>query len=221
MIDFLDKRWGRRPRSAAKSLSNFQFLFFLLLCFGHIDLVISQTEEAESASLQASQATVAVDSDAETQSQTYQRNYFNQYNPQTAWDIIDRLPGFTLDSGEDLRGFGATAGNVLIDGERPSSKTGGIVGALNRIPANLIERVEVIRGVAGNSEAAGQAVVANLIQIADATLAGWESKIEQADDSTIYGSSELTWAQPSRHRTRAKDSSQTFSGTAISLRRRL
>ena len=156
-----------------------------------------------------------------TQSQTYQRNYFNQYNPQTAWDIIDRLPGFTLDSGEDLRGFGATAGNVLIDGERPSSKTGGIVDALNRMPANLIERVEVIRGVAGNSEAAGQAVVANLIQIADATLAGWESKIEQADDSTIYGSSELTWAQPSRHRTRAMDSSQTFSGTAISLRRRL
>jgi len=131
------------------------------------------------------------------------------------------LPGFTLDSGEDLRGFGATAGNVLIDGERPSSKTGGIVDALNRIPANLIERVEVIRGVAGNSEAAGQAVVANLIRIADATLAGWESKIEQADDSTIYCSSELTWAQPSRHRTRAKDSSQTFSGTAISLRRRL
>lgn len=63
MIDFLDKRWGRGPRSAAKSLSNFQFLFFLLLGFGHIDLVISQTDEAESASLQASQTPVAVGSD--------------------------------------------------------------------------------------------------------------------------------------------------------------
>ncbi|MCG8412600.1 MAG: TonB-dependent receptor [Pseudomonadales bacterium] len=150
------------------------------------------------------QATIAHGQAADTgqaaedqQIQTYQRDYFNQYNPQTAWDIIDRLPGFTMDTGEeDLRGFGATAGNVLIDGERPSTKTGGIEDALNRLPANLIERVEVIRGVAGNSEAAGQAVVANLIRIPQATSASWESQVEQADDNTVYSSAELTWAAP-------------------------
>lgn len=130
------------------------------------------------------------------ETQIYQRAYFNQYNPQTAWDIIDRLPGFTLDTGEDLRGFGATAGNVLIDGERPSSKTGGIEDALTRLPANLIERVELIRGVAGNSEAAGQAVVANIIRIPQASSASWQSKIEQASDNTIYADSEMTWAMP-------------------------
>ncbi len=137
-----------------------------------------------------------IEQDSSSETQVYQRSYFNQYNPQTAWDIIDRLPGFTIDTGEDLRGFGATAGNVLIDGERPSSKTGGIEDALNRLPANLIERVEVIRGVAGNSEAAGQAVVANIIRIPQASSASWESRIEQASDNTIYGNTEMTWALP-------------------------
>ncbi|MFT4769651.1 MAG: hypothetical protein ACI8RN_002802 [Glaciecola sp.] len=95
--------------------------------------------------------------------QSYPRAYFLPFTPQTAREMLDRLPGFVFDPGTDVRGFGATAGNVLIDGARPSSKSGGLEEALSRIGANIVERIEVIRGSAGAREAAGQGVVANIV----------------------------------------------------------
>ncbi|MEM8489422.1 MAG: TonB-dependent receptor [Pseudomonadota bacterium] len=126
----------------------------------------------------------------------YDRAFFDRFNPQTASDLIDRLPGFTLDAGaESLRGFGGAAGNVLIDGERPTSKSGGIEEALRRTPANQVERIEVIRGSAGLSEAAGQAVVANIIRFRNRTAGSYELKLERAGDGIVYPSSEVTLAR--------------------------
>lgn len=124
--------------------------------------------------------------------QVYERNFFDQFTPQTARDMIDRLPGFTLDSGDNLRGFGGAAGNVLIDGERPSSKVGGIAEALGRIPANQVARIEVIRGSAGSGEAAGQAVVANVIRVKQGAAGSWEVKLERAADGILYPAGEVT-----------------------------
>lgn len=125
--------------------------------------------------------------------QTYPRPFFDRFNPQTALDLIERLPGFALDAGaDDLRGFGGAAGNVLIDGERPSSKFGGIEDALRRIPADQVERIEVIRGSAGLSEAAGQAVVANVIRKRGSAAGSWEVAIERAADGIVYPSGEGT-----------------------------
>lgn len=124
--------------------------------------------------------------------QVYERNFFDQFTPQTARDMIDRLPGFTLDAGDNLRGFGGAAGNVLIDGERPSSKVGGISEALGRIPANQVARIEVIRGSAGSGEAAGQAVVANVIRVKQGAAGSWEVKLERAADGILYPAGEVT-----------------------------
>ena len=133
---------------------------------------------------------------AEADKQVYTREFFDRFNPQTARDMIDRLPGFTLDTGDEaLRGFGGAAGNVLIDGERPSSKSGGIEDALRRIPANQVERIEVIRGSAGSSEAAGQSVVANVIRKRGGTAGSWEFELERAADGIIYPSGEVTVAR--------------------------
>ncbi|MEM1188322.1 MAG: TonB-dependent receptor [Pseudomonadota bacterium] len=128
--------------------------------------------------------------------QSYPRAFFNRFNPQTAEDLIDRLPGFTLDAGDDeLRGFGGAAGNVLIDGERPSSKVGGIEDALRRTPADQVDRIEVIRGSAGLGEAAGQAVVANIIRRRDRRAGSWEGYLERPADGIFYPSAEVTLAQ--------------------------
>ncbi|MEL7046194.1 MAG: TonB-dependent receptor, partial [Pseudomonadota bacterium] len=128
--------------------------------------------------------------------QSYPRAFFNRFNPQTAEDLIDRLPGFTLDAGDDeLRGFGGAAGNVLIDGERPSSKVGGIEDALRRTPADQVERIEVIRGSAGLGEAAGQAVVANIIRRRDRSAGSWEGYLERPADGIFYPSAEVTLAR--------------------------
>jgi hypothetical protein len=92
----------------------------------------------------------------------FEAAYFRQYNPVTAADIVNRVPGFEIDDGEALRGFGATAGNVLINGERPSSKV-LISEQLKRIPADSVVRVDLISGSASNVDVRGQTQLVNVI----------------------------------------------------------
>lgn len=138
----------------------------------------------------------SIEKDGDEAVQSYPRNFFDRFNPQTALDMIERLPGFTLAAGDDgLRGFGGAAGNVLINGARPSSKGGGVEDALRRIPATQVDRVDVIRGSAGLSEAAGQSVVANVIRKRGGTAGSWEVELERAAGGIIYPSGEVTVAR--------------------------
>lgn len=88
--------------------------------------------------------------------------FFRQYNPVTAADIVNRVPGFEIDDGEALRGFGATAGNVLVNGERPSSKV-LISEQLKRIPADSVLRVELVSGSSSTMDARGQTQLVNVV----------------------------------------------------------
>lgn len=90
--------------------------------------------------------------------------FFTQFNPVTALDMVSRVPGFSIDAGEDVRGFGAAAGNVLIDGQRPSTKSTDLFTVLSRIAAEGVERIELIRGGSGGLDVAGQAVVVNVVK---------------------------------------------------------
>lgn len=94
--------------------------------------------------------------------QSFDAAYFRQYNPVTAADIVNRVPGFDIDDGEVLRGFGATAGNVLVNGERPSSKV-LISEQLKRIPAESVVRVELISGSSSNTDVRGQTQLVNVV----------------------------------------------------------
>ncbi len=94
--------------------------------------------------------------------QVFEAAFFKQYNPVTAADIVSRVPGFDIDDGEALRGFGATAGNVLVNGERPSSKV-LISEQLKRIPADSVIRVELISGSSSNSDVRGQTQLVNVV----------------------------------------------------------
>ena len=49
---------------------------------------------------------------------------FAAARPNTALDMINRLPGFAFDGGDSVRGFAGAAGNVLIDGQRPDHQDG-------------------------------------------------------------------------------------------------
>lgn len=94
----------------------------------------------------------------------YPTAFFNEFRPATAQDMINRVPGFSYSRGDDVRGFGGAAGNVLIDGERPSSKAVTLDDALRRILPAQIERIDLIRGGAPGIDMQGQAVVANVIR---------------------------------------------------------
>jgi hypothetical protein len=94
--------------------------------------------------------------------QTFDAAFFKQYNPVTAADIVNRVPGFDIDDGEALRGFGATAGNVLVNGERPSSKV-LISEQLKRIPADSVMKIELISGSSSNVDVRGQTQLVNVV----------------------------------------------------------
>jgi hypothetical protein len=93
----------------------------------------------------------------------YPPSFFAAQNPSTALDMIARLPGFRLDGGDNARGFAGTAGNVLINGERPTTKSENLEGILKRISATAVERVELIRGGAPGIDMQGQTIVANVV----------------------------------------------------------
>lgn len=93
----------------------------------------------------------------------YPAAFFQKYQPETALEIVTQVPGFQLNDGSSSRGFGAVAGNVLIDGRRPTIKTDTLSATLGRIPASLVERVDLIRGQVRGIELLGQSSVANVI----------------------------------------------------------
>ena len=79
--------------------------------------------------------------------QTFEPDYFAQFAPQTAADMVARLPGFDIRGGEGgARGFGQASLNILINGRRPSSKSSGANEILSRIPAGNVSRIEILDG---------------------------------------------------------------------------
>lgn len=95
---------------------------------------------------------------------TYPAAFFDDARPATAYDMVSRLPGFSLDTGTSARGFAGTAGNILVDGARPTAKTDDVSSILQRIPAADVDHIEVIRGGAPGIDMHGQSVVANIVR---------------------------------------------------------
>jgi hypothetical protein len=101
----------------------------------------------------------------------YPADFYKPFQPQSALDMLERTPGFLLSEGTSVRGFGNAAGNVLIDGQRPTVKGGGITEVLRRIAASRVDRVVLLRGTDA-AEAQGQTLVANLVLKADVAGSG-------------------------------------------------
>jgi len=112
--------------------------------------------------LAAGQAYAQQPAPSEPASQVFESAFFTGYNPVTAADMVARVPGFEIIDGDDRRGFGATAGNVLVNGERPSSKA-SISDQLKRIPASSVLRLELVSGSSGSADARGQSRIVNVI----------------------------------------------------------
>lgn len=125
----------------------------------------------------------------------YPADFYAPFQPQTALDILERTPGFLLTEGASLRGFGGAAGNVLIDGQRPTVKAGGISERLRRISASSVERIMLLRGTDA-AEAQGQTLVANVILKADAGGSGNASvTLRHTADGHISPSGQISHAR--------------------------
>lgn len=113
----------------------------MLLCglFGYAHPAFAQD------SVETIPATTAASNDA-TALDSYQPDFFNQFQPDTAQDMVRRIPGFTLRSGGSARGFGEANTNFLINGRRPSTKSQSAGDILSRIPASTVVRIEILDG---------------------------------------------------------------------------
>lgn len=117
----------------------------------------------------------------------YPVSFFATFSPANALEIVNRVPGFVLEEvDEEIRGFSQAAGNVVINGQRPSSKSETIDVILARIPANRVLRVEVGSGERFGSEYSTKAQVLNLILSDAGGVAGTVEASVKRDFSGRY-----------------------------------
>ncbi len=113
-------------------------------------------------------------------------DFFTAYAPVSALDMVERVPGFSIFEGDDRRGFGQNAGNVLIEGSRPSTKSDNIRTILSRIPADQVARVELTEQAGNAADARGQALTVNVVRMANASLNGtYSASVEFGERSDI------------------------------------
>lgn len=105
------------------------------------------------AALPASVAAAAQDATTEqqaptvsaiTSSRSFSPADFARYSPKTALDMVNQIPGFTIRADARMRGLGQATDNVLLNGERPSSKSDDIFSALTRISASSVVRIDIV-----------------------------------------------------------------------------
>jgi len=107
-----------------------------------------------------------------TGSRKFDPDFFTAYAPVNALDMVRRIPGFSIDQGEGRRGFGENAGNVLIDGDRPSTKSDDILTILSRIPASQVAFISLSEQAGADSETQGQGQVVNVVRKRTAKVNG-------------------------------------------------
>ena len=95
----------------------------------------------------------------------YPADYFNQFFPVSANDMLSRIPGIdlALRGGRGGRGLGSGAGEILINGQRITGKNNGGRSALARISADQVEHIEIIRGTSTELDIRGGGQIVNVV----------------------------------------------------------
>ena len=129
---------------------------------------------------------------------TFPASFFSDANPQNALDLLERVPGFTLVEGSEVRGFGDAAGNVLVNGVRPPSKDVSLVEYLERIPAASVVRIDLLDGAVVGLDAGGSLLVANIVLAASDSSSGTlRINGEGVGDGRVGGSATATSSRSS------------------------
>lgn len=74
----------------------------------------------------------------------YLPGQFQRFAPQTAADLVQQIPGFTITQVSSDRGLGEASQNVLINGQRITGKGNDAQTVLRRIPVAAVIRMELV-----------------------------------------------------------------------------
>lgn len=109
---------------------------------------------------------------------SYDLEFFQRFEPTTVGEMLKRVPGvvFTSDILEydavQLRGFGSQFTQILVNGRKIPGQQGNGSFFVDRIPAELIDRIEIIRSPSADVTGEGVAGTLNVILKEGAQLDG-------------------------------------------------
>ena len=99
--------------------------------------------------------------------------FFSQLQPVNAAEMVRQVPGFQIRNGDlGVRGYSGSAGNILIDGQRPTSKEESPEALLERIPAEAVDHIELVRSGAEGFDMQGYALLVNVVRSTKVSLRG-------------------------------------------------
>ncbi len=97
-----------------------------------------------------------------TTGRTFTPEDFKRFAPRSALDMLLQVPGFTVREVTQGRGLGQASMNVMVNGQRLSSKSEDATDQLRRVTVDNVERIEIVDGATlGIPGLSGQ--VANVI----------------------------------------------------------
>jgi len=144
----------------------------------------------------------AQDAGEEASTVVYAADYFTQWQPITALDMLDRIPGQGAAGGPSNngpssapgnptsggRGLGSGDGNqILINGKRIAGKNNSASGQLDRIPATQVKEFQIIRGTSGELDVRGSGQIVNVIlfeQLSSNSIS-YEASVERYQDQNF------------------------------------
>lgn len=118
-----------------------------------------------------SSITLAQEVTDENATVTYPASYFAQYGAVSVNDMLNRIPGIslalegnqvpTIGSNND-RGLGGE-GQILINGKRLAGKANEASSQLDRIAADQVDYIEIIRGTSGDLDVRNSGQMVNIV----------------------------------------------------------
>ncbi|MEQ8407336.1 MAG: TonB-dependent receptor plug domain-containing protein [Gammaproteobacteria bacterium] len=136
----------------------------------------------------------------------YPASYFTEFSPVTALDMVNRIPGMDVSSNDGGGGNASRGGRglgsggsgtlILIDGKRTAGKNNNTAGQLDRIMANQVEYIELIRGTGGELDVRGGTQIANIVlyeQQSSSTIS-YEVNADYYHDSEYQPGGSLTYS---------------------------
>ena len=140
----------------------------------------------------------------------YAADYFDQWQPITAQDMLDRIPGQGAAGGPSNvssnlpggnpssggRGLGGGGGEsqILINGKRVAGKNNSTSGQLSRIPASQVREFQIIRGTSGELDVRGSGQVVNVILLEEVSSnsLSYEASVNRYQDQNFRAGGSLS-----------------------------
>nr|WP_246350495.1 TonB-dependent receptor [Sphingobium boeckii] len=133
---------------------------------------------------------------------SYDLEYFQRFEPVSVGEMLKRVPGVTFTSdvleydGAQMRGLPPGFTQVLINGRRAPGGESDRSFFVDRIPAELVERIEIVRAPRADQPSEGIAGTLNVITKESATFQGGFAKAGMLinEDGGVRPSGALAYA---------------------------